>query len=139
MADLQARLEDFPTCTTDKLRYRDCDAQGHVNNAVYSTFLESARTEMLYVGGEPILDPGCGFVIVRLELDFVAETHWPGTVDIGSRILKLGTSSVTMKQTIFQNGKVVADAVCVLVQVNMDSRKPQAISDRARARLEPLS
>ncbi len=41
-------LEDFPHRTFDKLRYGDTDRQGHVNNAVFATFLETGRVEMLF-------------------------------------------------------------------------------------------
>lgn len=134
-------LADFPARASDKLRYGDTDAQGHVNNAVFSTFLETARTELLYAaaeGDEAILDRGCGFVIVRLELDYVAEVLWPGSVDMGTRVVKVGSSSVTLDQTVFQADKVVARARSVMVQVNLASRKPQALSERAKARLEAL-
>ena len=41
-------LEQFPIRTYDKLRYADTDRQGHVNNAVFSTFLETGRVELIY-------------------------------------------------------------------------------------------
>ncbi len=41
-------IGDFPVVTTDKLRYCDTDRQGHVNNAVFLTFLETGRVELLY-------------------------------------------------------------------------------------------
>ncbi len=139
MNDLADALENYPVHATDKLRYRDCDAQGHVNNAVYSTFLETARTEMLYLGDDPILDSDCGFVIARLELDFMAETHWPGSVETGTRVLKIGNSSVTMQQALFQNGVQVARAKTILVQINQTTRKAQPLSQRARQHLQDFT
>ena len=41
-------LSDFALQTYDKLRYADTDRQGHVNNAVFSTALETGRAEFLY-------------------------------------------------------------------------------------------
>lgn len=37
------QLKDFPSVTFDKIRYGDTDRQGHVNNAVFSAFLETGR------------------------------------------------------------------------------------------------
>jgi acyl-CoA thioester hydrolase len=42
------RLETYPHVTHDKLRYSDTDRQGHVNNAVFSTYLETGRVEIFY-------------------------------------------------------------------------------------------
>ncbi|WP_417683797.1 acyl-CoA thioesterase [Roseibium sp.] len=128
----------YPAVATDKLRYGDCDPQGHVNNAVFSTFLETGRTEMLYAGDEPIVDDGCGYVIARLELDYLAELTWPGSVEIGTRIAELGRSSVKIVQEIFQDGVAKAQAHSVLVQVNLTTRRSQALSERALNRLTAL-
>lgn len=47
---------DFSLLTTDKIRYSDTDRQGHVNNAVFSTFLETGRAERLYRDELPLGD-----------------------------------------------------------------------------------
>ena len=71
------KLEDFPSITHDKIRYADTDRQGHVNNAVFSTFLETGRVEVLYSKEEPILEGNASFVIASLHMDFrnEIETH----------------------------------------------------------------
>ena len=46
-------LGQFPCRTYDKLRYADTDRQGHVNNAVFSTMLETGRVEFLLAGSVP--------------------------------------------------------------------------------------
>ncbi|UCF22768.1 MAG: acyl-CoA thioesterase, partial [Ralstonia sp.] len=62
-------LDDFPMQTADKLRYGDTDRQGHVNNAVFATFLESGRVELIYNADDPLAAPGAQFVIAQLVLD----------------------------------------------------------------------
>jgi acyl-CoA thioester hydrolase len=131
-------LQDFPAHATDKLRYADTDRQGHVNNAHFATFLETGRVEFLYDAEDPITDDGAEFVVARMELDFRGEIHWPGSVDIGTGILKIGNSSVTVAQAIYQNGRCVAEAETVIVQLDTASRSSRPLSDAARARLEPL-
>lgn len=131
------RLEDFPLRSFDKLRYGDTDRQGHVNNAVFTTLLETGRVEFIYGGGEPMQDAGCSFVIARLELDYVAEILWPGQVQTGSRIRSVGRSSIHLEQAIFQGERLVARALSILVQVGDTSRKSQpfspALLDRLRS------
>jgi YbgC/YbaW family acyl-CoA thioester hydrolase len=134
----QARLEDFPLRTFDKLRFGDTDRQGHVNNAVFATLLESGRVEMLYGGPTALSDPGCAFVIARLELDFIDEMMWPGHIDIGTRVHSIGRSSVRLEQALFQDSRLMAWSESVVVQVNQETRKPQALSEAAIARLQPL-
>ncbi|MBP6472054.1 MAG: acyl-CoA thioesterase [Chloroflexi bacterium] len=126
------KLEDFPSKTFDKIRYVDTDRQGHVNNSVFSSFLETGRVEILYNADLPILSEGLSFVIVSLKLDFYQEITWPGRVDIGTGIVKVGGSSITIYQRLFQYEKCVAQAETVIVQVDNDSRRSFPLSDAAR-------
>ena len=128
-------LADFPAKTFDKLRYSDTDRQGHVNNAVFSTFLETGRVEIIYNAHLPIILEGSSFVIVSLKLDFFQEMTWPGQVDIGTGVLKMGTSSITLFQRLFQQGTCMAQAETVIVQVDNTSKRSAPLSDPARQAL----
>lgn len=128
-------LEDYPIRSFDKLRYRDTDRQGHVNNAVFSTFLETGRTDLLYSQQMPVTDPNGSFVMARLILDFRAEVLWPGEVWTGTGILAIGRSSVRMEQVIFQNARPVATAETVVVHVDNATRRSTPLSQDAVARL----
>lgn len=132
------RPEDFPQICREKLRYSDMDRQGHVNNAVYSTLFESGRVEFMYDGQQPLHDADCGLVLVRLEIDFLTEMSWPGHVEIGTRLLGLGGSSMRMEQAIFQDGRCMARAQNIVVQMNQNTRKSQPLSDGLRARLSAM-
>jgi len=134
----QARLSDFPLRAFDKLRYGDTDRQGHVNNAVFTTLLETGRVEMIYASGQPLPDADCSFVIARLELDYVGEILWPGRVQIGTRLRSIGRSSARVEQALFQDERMVAWAESILVQVNDGSRKSQPFSAALVARLKSM-
>lgn len=131
-------ISDYPVVSQDKVRYGDTDRQGHVNNAVFSTYLETGRVELLHTKVGDLADSGCAFVIVRLELDFVSELHWPGTVEIGTRVRKVGNSSATLEQAVFQQGRKAAAAVSVIVQMDDATRKARPLSLKARERLMSL-
>ncbi|EPK9701331.1 acyl-CoA thioesterase [Pseudomonas aeruginosa] len=78
----EPELKDFPIHSSDKIRYADTDRQGHVNNAVFATFLETGRVEIIYDPEIALARPGSECVIARLELDLRGELRWPGTVQI---------------------------------------------------------
>ncbi|ULG68844.1 acyl-CoA thioesterase [Marinobacterium sediminicola] len=128
-------LDDFPAKAFDKIRYSDTDRQGHVNNAVFSTFLETGRVEMLLSPEEPMLSEGTSFVIANLNLQLLAEIHWPGKVDIGTGVLSIGNSSIRLYQGVFQNGRCVATAETVIVQVDDTTARSSSLSEQARALL----
>lgn len=132
-------LDAYPARATDKVRYADTDRQGHVNNANFATFLETGRVEVLYDPADPLADPGAAFVIARLVLDFRAELRWPGEVVIGTRVERVGTSSVTLAQGIFQDGVCAATAETVIVQMDEATRRSRPLSARATARLRHLA
>ncbi|MBA5776572.1 acyl-CoA thioesterase [Stappia sp. F7233] len=135
----EPRLEDYPLRASDKLRYADTDRQGHVNNAVFATFLETGRVEILYDAEGPLAEEGCAFVIANLELGFLSEINWPGTVEIGSRIARIGTSSLTLEQGIFQSGACVATARTVIVQMDETTRRSRPLSAGAVERLSAIA
>lgn len=130
------RLEDFAGRSYDKLRYGDTDRQGHVNNAVFATFMETGRVELIYNSADPLLEEGFSFVLAKLDINYIAEVLWPGTVEIGTRVLRVGRSSVTMEQAVFQKGKLCASAETVVVHFDEATRKSHAFSDAQRAKLE---
>ena len=126
-------LADFPFQTFDKVRYGDTDRQGHVNNAAFSTFLETGRVELLYDSQSPLAAEEVAFVIVNLNLNLLAEINWPGRVEIGTAVTNVGNSSVSLYQGLFQDGRIVATAETVIVQMNEQTRKSHPLTDKAKA------
>jgi acyl-CoA thioester hydrolase len=114
---------DYPLWARDTIRYGDTDRQGHVNNAVFSTFLETGRVQFLMNSNRPIRAPGTNFVIARLVLDFKAEMLWPGEADIGTRVKSVGKSSFMLEQIVMQGDTVTAVAETVMVMVDEKTRK----------------
>jgi acyl-CoA thioester hydrolase len=129
-------LADYPFRTFDKVRYADTDRQGHVNNAAFSSFLETGRVEFLYDPANPLADADTSFVIASLTLDFLAEVQWPGRIDIGTGVARLGDSSIRLAQGLFQDGRAVAMATTVIVQVHDTTRRAHPLAEPARRFLE---
>ena len=114
------------------VRWRDTDALGHVNNAVYLTYLEEARDAFyLRVLGDPI------YVVVRLEIDFRAEvSHADRTVRVEIAVERLGTTSLTTREILrTADGELAADARVITVRWDQDARATVPFNDGQRARL----
>ena len=130
------QLTDFPFVTTDKVRYNDTDRQGHVNNAVFATFMELARVEVLHHPELGLREDGASLVLARLVIDYRAEIHFPGEVQIGTRVGKVGRSSIAFENAIFQHGQLCGYGEAVVVLVDGSTKRSRPISDASRARLE---
>lgn len=130
------KASDFPLITEDKIRYADTDRQGHVNNSIFNQFIETGRVEILYNPERPLHAENGSFVIVNLSLDFISELKWPGVVKIGTRVQKIGTSSIILEQGLFQNEKCAAFAETVIVHVNTTGGGAIPLSETARTFLE---
>ncbi len=114
--------------TLHRLRFNDTDRLGHVNNAVFAVMLEQGRSELATLAGLPVGGAEQALVIVRLELDFVAEMTWPGEVMIETAVSELGGRSIKLRQRLLQGDTVTARALTVLV-----------VLDRATGRAAPLT
>ena len=80
------------------------------------------------------------FAIAKLVLEFRSEMHWPGTVEVGTRIERIGRSSVTLCQALFMDGLCVATAEPVVVGIDATSRRPVPLPEEtAKALLAPQS
>jgi acyl-CoA thioester hydrolase len=119
----------------DVLRYSDTDRQGHVNNAIFATLLESGRVGVLYNPTWPLALAGTSFVLARLVLEFHSELHWPNEVDIGTTVTRLGQSSITFGQGLFLGEVCVAVSESVAVLIDDASRKSRPLPDAARTAL----
>jgi acyl-CoA thioester hydrolase len=125
MKDMSATrpLEAYPGRTSAEIRYSDLDRQGHVNNAVFATFSEIGRVAFMYDPERPLASEGRSFVIARLLIDFRAELFWPGTVEIGTGVVRVGRSSFTLAQGLFSNGSLVAATEATIVMVDKETRR----------------
>ena len=117
----------YPWTRREHVRFRDVDAMGHVNNAVYSTYLEQARIGIL--GG---LEP---FILARVEIDFRAELRAGADVEVRSRCSRVGTKSFDLQHEIWSADRLVAEAKSVLVGYDYVLGQSVPLSDNLKERL----
>lgn len=124
-------MSEYDYTTTIETRYRDLDHMEHVNNAVYVTYLESARIDFFRDRiGEPIPDA----VVAHLELDFESSITLDQTVEVALGVTEIGDTSVTVGYEILADGEVAARAETTLVVLDED-RSPRSVPERWRDRL----
>ena len=116
-------LAHYPVRSVEKLRYADTDRQGHISNAVFAVCRQNARMELLCDQKPVPLPPNTRFVIAKLVLEFRAEMHWPGTVQIGTRVERIGRSSATLAQALFMDERCVATAESVVALIDTTTRR----------------
>jgi acyl-CoA thioester hydrolase len=116
----------------ERVRFRDLDAMGHVNNAVFATYVEQARIEYLRSLG--VLDGPLymGMILARLELDFVAPAMPEGEIEIGVRAARSGTKSFELEYELEQQGRAVARARTVLVAYDYEQARSVALPETWR-------
>jgi acyl-CoA thioester hydrolase len=98
------------------VRFRDCDAMGHVNHAVYFTYLEQCRlTFWRELTGTP--SPHTRAIIARAECDYRAPAHFGDELEVRVNIGEIGRSSFTLVYEIVQAGsdRLVASGKTVMV------------------------
>jgi acyl-CoA thioester hydrolase len=123
-------VSEFPWRHRDRVRFRDCDAMGHVNNAVYSTYLEESRIGVL---GDLI-----DFILARVEIDFRSELRMGEEVEVRTRCSRIGTKSFDLEHEIAtSSGRIVAEAKSVLVSYDYERGESTAVPETLRALLQP--
>ena len=121
-------LDDFPRKTYDIIRFADIDTVGHVNNAAYASFFETGRLELLHEGGIKKLAPNGVFVIVKFNINFRTEVAWPGRVDIGTGIERVGRTSISVVQGLYNEDRCAATSDSVIVLMDRTTRKSEPLS-----------
>ena len=117
-----------------RIRWRDVDNYGHVNNAVYLTYLEEARDTWTH----RVLGDRFDFVIVRIAIDYRRELSLDDEeVLVRCQGAGYGRSSIrTTEQIITSDGTVRADAASVIVAHDPDTRSARALTDDERTLLD---
>jgi acyl-CoA thioester hydrolase len=135
--DAEPLLEDFPYRLADNVRFADLDPNGHVNNATYASYFETGRVTLMKDRSYWALPPGISWVMVRLDMHFRAELHWPGTIELGLGAVKFGRTSVSFDQVVFSEGRCVASARAITVLIDEATRKPTPLTDAIKAKFKP--
>jgi acyl-CoA thioester hydrolase len=120
MSDSDVDLTDpasFEYWIVENVRIADTDMGGHINNTAIAAYVESGRVARLRTAMEQRSD-GERWVIAHVDIDFRAEAQPPGQVRIGTRLMLLGTKSVTLGAGIFMADRCLATGHSTMVFLN---------------------
>ena len=121
------------------VRFRDCDAMGHVNHAVYLTYFEQGRlTFWRELTGAP--SPHTRVIIARAECDYRAPAHFGDELEVRLKIGEIGRSSFTLRYEIVKGDadQLVATGSTVMVSYDYTVGSSVPLPEATRTLLEGL-
>jgi len=130
--------DDYRHRTTLQVRFRDIDAFGHVNNAVFFSYVELARIRYLL----DVLEPDEPFdrlplILARVELDYRSPITFGAEVVVDTRVERVGRTSFAMshRMTVEPGGRLAGDVQTVLVVYDYATASPIPVPDDWRRRI----
>lgn len=119
------------------VEFRDIDAAGHVNNAVYLTYLETARIDYLREVLQVESLDQLSVIVANVNVDFRSPARFADVLEIGTRVPRIGTKSFEMEHEVLTaDGRAVAEATSVLVAYDYATAAAVPVPEKWRARLE---
>jgi len=120
--------------------WADMDALGHVNNARYFTWFESARIALLERLGIVAAGPSrVGPILATTSCDFLAPIRYPARVHASARVSKVGRTSLTIDYEVATSERVHARGSSVVVLVDYETSAKVEVPDAVRAAIASLS
>lgn len=133
MAETEFRTR-YPFWTTVTLRFSDQDGTGHINNVSFAAYVEAGRVAFGWHHTRPLLTPAQDLFMANLSIAYRSQLHYPGNVEVGTGIKKLGRTSITLGHGVFrEDGVLAADAESVIVLVDRAAGRSEPIPDAIRA------
>jgi acyl-CoA thioester hydrolase len=139
----QTEFGRWPISIDIPVAWGDMDSLGHVNNAVYLRWFESAR--ITYLSRAGLLDrletDRVGPILARASVDFRKPIRYPDTVKVGCTVLRVGTSSFVMRNRITcaaHGAEIAAEGETVVVMMDYRTGQKLQIDATLRARIAAL-
>jgi acyl-CoA thioester hydrolase len=124
-----------------RVRFNECDPQGHVFNANYLAYFDLAMTELWReLGGyEPMTEGGIDMVVAEVNLRYLAPLGFDDEIDLVIRSIRLGNTSMTSELAIECDGTIAAEGTLRHVFVDGKRSGTAPIPDPVRAGLARYS
>ena len=120
-------LTNFPFHVNIQTRWRDLDAFGHVNNAVFATYIETARGTLFKRWSLPFNGTGKSLIVASMTINYLKQLKHPSNVIVGLKINKVGNTSFNIESYIFNEKDIqspIATSNVVIVCFDFDNQKP---------------
>ena len=132
MKNIIESLEDFLFHHNIQTRWKDMDSFGHINNAVYLTYIEDARTTLFKRWN--LNSQNKSVIVASLKIDYFTQIKHPSKLIIGSKISRIGNSSFDIQSAIFIDGlkKPAALSLVICVCYDYENGKSVIVYDEIR-------
>ena len=133
---------DFDYWSTLNTRWRDMDALGHLNHAIYLGYMETARVDVyIQLGFSGIRkDMDESTILGSMDVHYLSQVKHPSSLDVGHRICRVGSKSFDFLAAIFieNEEKPVCSALFKMVAFNYDLNKAILVPDLIRQNCRPV-
>ena len=126
-------LTNFPFQLNLQTRWRDLDAFGHVNNAVFATYIETARGTLFKRWSLPFDGTGQSLIVASMTINYLHQLKHPSDIIIGLKINKVGNTSFNVESYVFDKKDIdspIATSEVVVVCFDFDNQKPVPVFDQ---------
>ena len=132
MRNIIESLEDFLFHHNIQTQWKDMDSFGHINNAIYLTYIEDARTTLFKRWN--LKSQNKSVIVASLKIDYFTQIKHPSKLIIGSKISRIGNSSFDIQSAIFIDGlkKPAALSLVICVCYDYDNGKSVIVYNKIR-------
>jgi len=136
-AEFRAR---YPAITEIPVQWGEQDGFGHVNNAVFIRWFESARIQLMNLIQVPLTIHGVGPILAAVKCDFLHQVKYPDTILSAARVTRIGRSSLAIQHAIFSTarGEVVANGDSTVVMFDYQAQKSSPLSEQKKLEIREL-
>jgi len=135
-------LQDFPVIVQVPVAWGEMDALGHVNNAVYFRYFESARiaylTKINFI--DPAANNGLASILASTQCDFRKALVYPDTVAIGARVAEIGADRFAMEYRLVSNRlqKIAAEGKGIIVSYHYHEKRKADLPETIRRNIQTV-
>ena len=126
-----------------EIRFTDVDSQNHVNHIAIIEWIAHARVKLIddklnqyehFLWKDKSIADGLEFdyVLVNLDISFIKEVFYPGTIEVKAGVLSVGDTSVTTEFFVYSGNEMVAEAQCINVFFRTTTKKSVDITDKLK-------
>ncbi|MDE6145429.1 MAG: acyl-CoA thioesterase [Muribaculaceae bacterium] len=128
----------FRLHTNVQIRFTDIDMLGHLNNSVYTQFMDLGKVDYFTtINGGPIEWDSINLVIANINVNFLKQTTLYEPIEVVTRCEHIGTKSLVLHQQIVnkKTGEVKADGRATMVSIDLKTKTTTPITDDWRRKI----
>jgi acyl-CoA thioester hydrolase len=135
---MRLELNNYPHRVSVETRFQDLDPLGHINNVAMAGIFENGRVRFNHeiIRAVERRNAGDRWLVARVELNYLAEAHFPAPIVIGNAIGQIGNRSWQILSAAFQNDQIVG--LCDSTLVYQSAQGKAGLDDAFRADLAAL-